>query len=135
VARILLSLSIAADGSGGVTDIDGHSAALIIVLGLVNGVVAHGLITWAQHRVPVGAISMLQLEPALGTVWAAALLHESVGSIQIIGIAIVLTAVTLIAHQAAQPVPYNDVHLCTIDEWQTFQSARPAQPSPTSLSA
>ena len=67
------------------------------------GVVSHGLIAWAQQRVPVGTISMLQLgQPGLGVLWAATFLGESVQPIQLGGMAIVLSAVGTIAWRSTR---------------------------------
>ena len=68
------------------------------MLALTAGVVSHGLIAWAQQRVPVSTISMLQLaQPGLGVLWAATFLGEPVAPIQLVGMAIVLGASATIA--------------------------------------
>jgi drug/metabolite transporter (DMT)-like permease len=76
---------------------------IVTVLAVTSGVISHGLIAWAQQRVAVGTVSMLQLtQPALGVLWAAAFLGESVRAAQIAGMASVLAAVAAIAHRTAR---------------------------------
>lgn len=77
---------------------------VVTVLAVTSGVVSQGLIAWAQLQVPVGTVSMLQLtQPALGVLWAATFLDESVRPAQIAGMALVLAAVATIAHRTARP--------------------------------
>ncbi len=76
---------------------------LIVVMAITSGMISHGLIAWAQQRIPVGTISLLQLgQPGLGVLWAATFLGESVKSIQLVGMAVVLAAVGTIAWRSAQ---------------------------------
>lgn len=78
--------------------------AVVMTLAVTSGVVSQGLIAWAQQRVAVGTVSMLQLtQPALGVLWAATFLGESVGPAQLAGMALVLGAVATIAHRTARP--------------------------------
>lgn len=77
--------------------------ALIAVMAVTAGMLAHGLITWAQRRIPVGTISLLQLgQPGLSVLWAATFLSESVRAIQIVGMAVVLAAVGAIAYSSSR---------------------------------
>jgi drug/metabolite transporter (DMT)-like permease len=99
------TLPVALLASGSPSALVGLSAKawlLVALLAVVAGVVAHGLIAWAQGRVGVGTMSMLQLsQPGLGVLWAAAFLDESVAGVQIIGMTIVLAAVGTIAWRTA----------------------------------
>lgn len=80
--------------------------AIVAGLALTSGVVAHGLIAWAQQRVAVGTVSMLQLaQPALGVLWAGTFLGEAVRPAQVVGMAFVLAAVAAIARRVARPAP------------------------------
>jgi drug/metabolite transporter (DMT)-like permease len=93
-------------GFRGLVGLSGTGWLLVAALALTAGVISHGLLTWAQRRVAVGTISMLQLaQPGLGVVWAAAFLGESVTPIQLVGMAIVLGAVGLIAWRSAEESP------------------------------
>jgi drug/metabolite transporter (DMT)-like permease len=88
-------------GPGELVALSAKGWLLVALLAVTAGVVAHGLISWAQGRVPVGTISLLQLgQPGLGVLWAATFLGESVQPIQLPGMAIVLAAVGTIARQS-----------------------------------
>jgi drug/metabolite transporter (DMT)-like permease len=79
---------------------------LITFLAITAGVISHGLIAWAQQRVDVGTISIIQLsQPGFGVLWAATFLSESVEPNQLVGMAIVLGAVGTIAWRSAQKTP------------------------------
>jgi drug/metabolite transporter (DMT)-like permease len=80
--------------------------AVVAVLAVTAGTISHGLLTWAQSRVAVGTISMLQLaQPGLGVLWAATLLGEAVTPVQVLGMVIVLGAVGTIAWQTTRAAP------------------------------
>jgi drug/metabolite transporter (DMT)-like permease len=80
--------------------------AVVALLAVTAGTISHGLLTWAQSRVAVGTISMLQLaQPGLGVLWAATLLGEAVTPVQVLGMMIVLGAVGAVAWQTARPTP------------------------------
>jgi len=86
---------------------------LVAVMALTSGMLAHGALAWAQRRVPVSTISIMQLaQPGMSTLWAFIVLGESVRAVQIVGMAIVLGAVGVIAQQsarnAAAPSPEPD---------------------------
>ena len=62
---------------------DGRSMVYIVVLTLLTGVVAHGLIVFAQRKVPIGIMSMMQVgQPALAVVWSAIFLSQSIRAVQ-----------------------------------------------------
>jgi drug/metabolite transporter (DMT)-like permease len=90
-------------GPAAVFGVSAKGWLVVTMLAVSSGVVAHGLITWAQPRVAVGTVSMLQLtQPALGVLWAATLLGESVRPVQVAGMALVLGAVATIARRTAR---------------------------------
>lgn len=94
---------IAAGGPAGLVGLSARGWALVVLLAVSAGVISHGLIAWAQQRIPVGTISMLQLgQPGLGVVWAAVFLGESVKPAQLAGMAIVLAALGTVAWRSAQ---------------------------------
>ena len=94
---------ITAGGPGELVDLSARGWFVVALLAVTAGVVSHGLIAWAQQRVPVGTISMLQLgQPGLGVLWAATFLGESVQPIQLGGMAIVLSAVGTIAWRSTR---------------------------------
>jgi drug/metabolite transporter (DMT)-like permease len=76
---------------------------LVTVMSISAGIVCHGLIAWAQNRVPVGVITLLQLaQPVLGTLIGFLILHEKVRPWQIVGMAVVIGAVASVARVAAR---------------------------------
>lgn len=100
-----LPISLVVGGPAELVGLSAKGWLLVVLLALTTGVTSHGLITWAQRRVPVGTISILQLaQPALASLWAATLLDESVQGVQIVGMAIVLAAVGSIALRSTRNV-------------------------------
>jgi probable blue pigment (indigoidine) exporter len=70
---------------------DGRSMIYIVVLTLLTGVVAHGLIVFAQRKVPIGIMSLMQVgQPALAVVWSAIFLSQSIRALQVVGMALVV---------------------------------------------
>ncbi|MGD9703182.1 MAG: DMT family transporter [Acidimicrobiia bacterium] len=104
-AACITTLPIAlltAGGPAGLVAVSAKGWLLVALLAISAGVAAHGLIAWAQRRVPVGTISVLQLgQPGLGVLWAATFLGESVERVQLLGMAVVLAAVGTIARRSA----------------------------------
>jgi drug/metabolite transporter (DMT)-like permease len=76
-----------------------RSVIFILVLGVITGTLAHGLMVFAQKSVPIGVISMLQVsQPALAVLWSVLFLGATVNGLQMVGMALVITglvAVTL----------------------------------------
>jgi len=102
-AATTLLIALTTGEGAAVTGLAPRGWILVVLLALTAGVVSHGLIAWAQRRVPVSTISMLQLaQPGLGVLWAATFLGEPVAGSQLLGMAIVLGAVGTIARFAAQ---------------------------------
>ena len=98
----ILPIAIARDE---LTSVTKESVWYIVGLGLMTGVVAHGLIVFAQRTVPIGTIGLLQVAtPALAVVWAYLLLDQTLEPIQIVGMALViigLVAVVTLTHRSA----------------------------------
>jgi drug/metabolite transporter (DMT)-like permease len=100
-----LVLALMAD-PGAVVGLTATGWLVVAVLAVTAGTVSHGLLAWAQSRVAVGIISMLQLaQPGLGVLWAATLLGEAVTPVQMLGMVIVLGAVGTIAWQTTRAAP------------------------------
>ncbi|MEQ1874275.1 MAG: DMT family transporter [Ilumatobacteraceae bacterium] len=77
-----------------------RSWVFIVILAVVTGTVAHGLVVFAQKAVPIGVISMLQVsQPALAALWAVWLLDSSVRAIQILGMALVILGLIAVTVQ------------------------------------
>jgi drug/metabolite transporter (DMT)-like permease len=99
---VLLPFAIA---RGGMFDVTAEGWAYIGALAVLTGTVSHGLIIWAQRRVPVSTISVLTLaQPALATTWAYLFLDESVRPVQLAGMAIVLVSVGAFTRITRRPV-------------------------------
>jgi drug/metabolite transporter (DMT)-like permease len=79
---------------------DGRSMVYIVVLTLLTGVVAHGLIVFAQRKVPIGIMSMMQVgQPALAVVWSAIFLSQSIRALQILGMIMVVFGLATVVVQ------------------------------------
>ena len=78
-----------------------HGWVLIAVMAVTNGLISHGMLAWAQRRVPVSTISLVQVaQPALSATWAYLALGEDVQPVQVAGMAVVLLAVGAIVLRA-----------------------------------
>ena len=92
----LVVIAPIAVAGGDVLDVPAHGWIYIATLGLLTGVVSHGLIVFAQHHVPVAMISIMQVaQPALAVGWAFLLVDERVDSWQLVGGAIVVVSLAL----------------------------------------
>jgi drug/metabolite transporter (DMT)-like permease len=84
---------------GSLTQVTWRSVVFIVLLAVITGTIAHGLMVYAQKSVPIGVISMLQVsQPALAVMWSVLFLGSVVNGWQIVGMALViigLAAVTL----------------------------------------
>ncbi len=101
-ALFLLPFAIA---DGGMFDVTATGWAYISALAVLTGTIGHGLIIWAQRRVPVSTISILTLaQPALATTWAYLFLDESVRPVQVAGMAVVLVSLATFTRAATRPV-------------------------------
>lgn len=85
---------------GQLSQVTWRSVVFIVILGLITGTAAHGLMVFAQHSVPVGVISMLQVsQPALAVLWSVVFLGSTVRAIQIVGMALVITGLVAVTVQ------------------------------------
>jgi drug/metabolite transporter (DMT)-like permease len=83
-------------------DVSAKGWVLIGTMAISSGVVCHGIYAWSQKLVPLATIGLMQLgQPGLSTMWAGVFLHESVRPIQVVGMAVVLAAVAVIAVRTA----------------------------------
>jgi drug/metabolite transporter (DMT)-like permease len=79
---------------------DGRQMIYIVVLTLLTGVVAHGLIVFAQRKVPIGIMSLMQVgQPALAVVWSAVFLSQTIRGLQVIGMIMVVTGLAAVVVQ------------------------------------
>jgi drug/metabolite transporter (DMT)-like permease len=87
-AVAVLPLAVA---HGGVFGMSGTGWTYTLILTLTSGVVAQGLVVFAQKSIQIGTIGIAQVaQPALAVVWSFLLLDEVVNHRQIAGIAVVV---------------------------------------------
>lgn len=90
---------------GDIWPLTGRDWSVVVLLALTTGVGAHGLVVFAQRHLPVATIGILQVgQPALAAFWAWLLLGETVTSVQIPGMVLViigLSAFTIISQRRA----------------------------------
>jgi drug/metabolite transporter (DMT)-like permease len=88
-AVAVLPLAIA---NGDVFGMSRTGWAYMLILTLLTGVAAHGLMVFAQKTIQIGTIGIAQVvQPALAVVWSFLLLGERLRHWQIVGIAIVIS--------------------------------------------
>lgn len=76
--------------------VDAGSWLAVVYLGLVPGVVGHGLFNWVVRQVPVDRVALaILLEPAAATLLAWAVLDRVVTGSEVLGAAIVLVGVAV----------------------------------------
>ncbi|HVH97189.1 MAG TPA: EamA family transporter [Enhygromyxa sp.] len=97
VAAACLGVFVLVRGSSFVPDgVEVGDYLAVVWLGLVPGIVGHGLLNWAVRKVPVHTVSLaVLLEPAGAALLAWALLGESVGGREAVGAAVLLGGVAL----------------------------------------
>jgi drug/metabolite transporter (DMT)-like permease len=62
-----------------------------LILTLLTGVAAHGMLVYAQRTVQIGTIGITQvIQPALAVTWSFLLLGETLKDLQVLGIAVVI---------------------------------------------
>ncbi len=94
--------------SGNLDGLTMHAVPYVMLLAVMTGTAAHGFIVYAQHTVPVGTISIMQVaQPALAVVWAYLILDQTIRPVQVVGMALVLSglaAVVTLSRRALAPV-------------------------------
>lgn len=77
-----------------------------MILAILTGTVAHGLMVFAQHSVPIGVISILQVaQPALAVMWSMIFLGSSVRPVQFAGMALVIAGLVAVTVQTRRATP------------------------------
>lgn len=78
-----------------------RSVVFILVLAVLTGTLAHGLMVFAQSHVPIGVISISQVsQPALAVLWSVLFLGSTVVGIQIVGMALVILGLAMVTLQS-----------------------------------
>ena len=92
---------------GELDDVTARSIPYMVILAVMTGTIAHGLIVFAQRSVPLSTIGILQVaQPALAVCWAYLLLDQSIRGIQLVGMSLViagLLAVVITTRRMLQP--------------------------------
>lgn len=92
--------------SGDLDEVTRHSIPYMVLLAVMTGTLAHGLIVFAQHSVPVGTIGLMQVaQPALAVLWAFLLLDQSIRPIQLAGMALVITGLVAVITVTRRSAP------------------------------
>ncbi|HEY4333965.1 MAG TPA: DMT family transporter, partial [Ilumatobacteraceae bacterium] len=77
--------------NGDITHVTAHGWLFIVLLTVITGVVAHGLMVFAQKTVPIGTIGIAQVaQPAFAALWSYILLDETLRGWQVVGMVLVL---------------------------------------------
>src|SRR5689334_20744471 len=108
-----LAVLPAALAHGDVTGLSDAGWKYMLILTVTSGIVAQGLLVYAQRTIQIGTIGIAQeLQPALAVVWSVLILGETVNGWQVLGIATVVVGLVgfVVMHQRngrgrADPVP------------------------------
>lgn len=80
--------------------------AWIALLAIGSGGVGHLLLNWAHDHIDLSVMSLLTLAvPVVAVVSARIFLDEPIGWVQVLGMAVVLAALGVVALRTARPVP------------------------------
>jgi drug/metabolite transporter (DMT)-like permease len=100
----------------------------VLMLVLLTGIGAHGLVVFAQHSVPIATIGVMQSgQPALAVFWGWLILGEAIRPAQVPGMVMViggLAAFTLVSQRRPVPVAADEGPLDT-DGADVPEPARP----------
>jgi drug/metabolite transporter (DMT)-like permease len=76
---------------GDMVSVTAHGWTYVVLLTMMTGVLAHGLMVFAQSTIPIGSIGIAQIaQPALAALWSFLLLDETLHGWQVIGMTLVL---------------------------------------------
>jgi drug/metabolite transporter (DMT)-like permease len=79
--------------------------ASVVLLALLTGMVAHGLLYFAQRSVPISTISIIQAgQPSQSALWAWLLLGEAIALAQVPGMILVTLGLVLVVYFSQRPV-------------------------------
>lgn len=89
--------------TGELTSLSAKGWAMCLLLAVITGTISHGLVLWAQQRVDLGTISVIQVsQPALAAGWAWLLLDETVTAVQALGMVVVLVSLAAFSLASAR---------------------------------
>ena len=76
---------------GDMVTISASGWGYIVLVAVMTGVIAHGLMVLAQATIPIGTIGVAQIaQPALAAVWSFAILGEVLNGWQLAGMGLVI---------------------------------------------
>jgi drug/metabolite transporter (DMT)-like permease len=92
-ALAVLPLALA---DGDIFGMSGTGWTYMLILTLLSGVAANGLMVYAQKAIQIGTISVAQVvQPAIAVVWSLLLLDETVSGWQTVGIATAIAGLAM----------------------------------------
>jgi drug/metabolite transporter (DMT)-like permease len=113
-AVVVLAMAFITGRSEVLGDFSTRSVVFILILAVITGTGAHGLIVFAQQYVPVGMISIMQVsQPAMAALWSVLFLDQSIRPIQVLGMVLViagLVAVTVFSRRSTPAEIAESVH-------------------------
>lgn len=96
---------------GGLFTLSARGWGVVALLTVVTGMLAHGCIIFAQRHLPVATISIMQSgQPALAVLWGFVILGESVRSLQVVGMGLVVIGLSLFSWSSQRAVAAAPVH-------------------------
>ena len=99
---------------GDMVSVTAHGWAYVVLLTMMTGVLAHGLMVFAQNTIPIGSIGIAQIaQPALAALWSFLLLNETLHGWQLIGMTLVLAGL---------------LGFVLLNQRNSLQSGTPAEP-------
>jgi drug/metabolite transporter (DMT)-like permease len=93
---------------GGLTTVSSTGWTYILILTLMTGIGAHGLMVFVQRTIPISSIGVAQIaQPALAAVWSYLLLDESLHGWQFVGMLLVIGGLLgfVVLNQAVRSPP------------------------------
>lgn len=78
----------------------------IVCIALVNGALGHFLMNWSHAHVPIVVVSLMTLAiPVVAAASAAIFLDEPVTAVQVVGMAVVIVALSIVVTSTSRRVP------------------------------
>ncbi|MEL6891643.1 MAG: DMT family transporter [Actinomycetota bacterium] len=100
LTAVPMTMLLAADE---VLSMSGRGWFVAGVLAVLTGMVAHGCIAFAQQHLPLATITVMQTsQPALAVLFAFMILGEEVRPMQVLGMALVISGITLFTLRATR---------------------------------
>ena len=102
---VVTATPVAALTSDSLWPASGETWVAITILAVLTGMVAHGLLVFAQRSVPIATIGVIQVsQPAQSTFWAWVFLGESIAFAQVPGMVLVIVGLALVVSSGQRAV-------------------------------